>query len=128
MIDTAAPAPDLHLREREAALETRIRTLASLVVAYSGGVDSAYLAWKATRLLGTRALCVTAQSPSYPARHREMALGIARDFGLRHEIIHTDELERPEYRRNAGDRCYYCKHELFARLTSLARAQGFAAV
>lgn len=126
MIDTPAPAPEL--REREAALEARIRTLSSLVVAYSGGVDSAYLAWKATRVLGTSALCVTAQSPSYHERHREMALAIARDFGLRHEIIHTDELERPEYRRNAGDRCYYCKHELFERLTSLARAQGFVAV
>jgi pyridinium-3,5-biscarboxylic acid mononucleotide sulfurtransferase len=126
MIETPATAPDV--REREAALAARLRSLPSIVVAYSGGVDSAYLAWVATRELGSRALCVTAESPSYPDSHRVMALAIARDFGLRHEIIQTDELERPEYRANAGDRCYYCKHELFSRLSALAREQGFAAV
>jgi len=126
MIETPATAPDV--REREAALAARLRSLPSIVVAYSGGVDSAYLAWVATRELGSRALCVTAASPSYPECHRAMALAIARDFGLRHEIIQTDELERPEYRANAGDRCYYCKHELFSRLSALAREQGFAAV
>jgi uncharacterized protein len=125
MIDTSA-APDL--RAREAALEARIRNLSSLIVAYSGGVDSAYLAWKSTRVLGTSALCVTAESASYPEQHRAMALTIARDFGLEHQIIHTDELERPEYRANAGDRCYYCKNELYSKLTSLARERGFAAV
>jgi uncharacterized protein len=119
---------DAQLREREAALEAEVRAMPSLVVAYSGGVDSAYLALVATRILGPRALCVTADSPSYPERHRSMALAIARDFGLRHEVIRTDELDRPEYRANAGDRCYHCKHELYARLTAIAREQGFAAV
>jgi uncharacterized protein len=117
------------LREREAALMERLRQLPTLVVAYSGGVDSAYLAWSATRVLGSdRALCVTADSPSYPERHRAMAVAIARDFGLRHEIIRTDELARPEYRANPTNRCYFCKHELYTALTVLAGARGFDAI
>ena len=116
------------LRARAAVLEARLRALPSLIVAYSGGVDSAYLAWAATRVLGARALCVTADSPSYPERHRQMALTIARDFRLQHEIISTDELESAEYRANAPDRCYHCKHELYTKLTALAEARGFAAV
>jgi uncharacterized protein len=113
---------------REAALQERLGALPSLVVAYSGGVDSAYLAWAATRVLGPRALCVTADSPSYPERHRAMALAIAGRFGLRHEIIRTDELARPAYRANGADRCYHCKHELYTELSGLARDRGFAAV
>ena len=115
-------------RSREAALLGRLRQLPSLIVAYSGGVDSAYLAWAASRVLGERALSVTADSASYPARHREMALSIARQFSLNHEIIHTAELERPEYRANNPDRCYYCKNELFTHLTRLAGERGFSAV
>jgi len=115
-------------RSREAALVERLRRLPSLIVAYSGGVDSAYLAWAASRVLGERALSVTADSASYPARHREMALSIARQFALNHEIIHTAELERPEYRANNPDRCYHCKNELFTHLARLAGERGFAAV
>src|SRR6185436_5730222 len=89
---------------------------------------SAFLAWAATRELGLRALSVTADSASYPERHREMALNIARDFHLQHEIIKTGELERPEYRANEPDRCYYCKHELYTHLSRLAADRGFAAV
>ena len=71
-----------------------------MIVAFSGGVDSAYLAWAATQVLGRdRTLCVTADSPSYPDHHRQLALSIARDFGLRHEIIRTGELERPSTAR-----------------------------
>jgi uncharacterized protein len=100
----------------------------SVVVAFSGGVDSAYLAWAATQALGPAALCITADSPSYPDRHRQLALRIARDFGLHHEIIHTAELERPEYRANPVNRCYYCKHELYTSLSQLAADRGFAAI
>jgi len=109
--------------EKEAALGDALASLGSVVVAYSGGVDSAYLAYIAGRTLGDRAVAVTADSPSYPERHRELAIRIARDFGLRHEIIHTRELERPEYRANPANRCYYCKHELYTHLSRLATAR-----
>jgi len=100
----------------------------SLIVAFSGGADSAYLAWAATDVLGPSVLCVTADSPSYPDRHRQLALAVARDVNLRHEFIHTSELERAEYRANPANRCYYCKHELYGSLTGIARARGFAEV
>jgi uncharacterized protein len=100
----------------------------SVVVAFSGGVDSAYLAWAATTVLGDNALCVTAESASYPAHHRQLALTVAREFNLHHEIIFTGEIERAEYRANPENRCYFCKHELYTRLTQLAHERGFAHV
>src|SRR5467141_3806603 len=106
--------------EKEQALCETLASLESVIVAYSGGVDSAYLAYIASRTLGDRAVAVTADSPSYPERHRELAIRIARDFGLRHEIIHTSELERPEYRANPVNRCYFCKHELYTHLSRIA--------
>ncbi len=109
--------------EKEAALEQTLVALSSVVVAYSGGVDSAYLAYVAHRTLGARALAVTAESASYPERHRQLALRIAREFGLQHEIIRTAELARPEYRANPTDRCYYCKHELYTQLSRIAAAR-----
>src|SRR5882762_8497615 len=106
--------------EKEQALCETLASFESVIVAYSGGVDSAYLAYIAHQTLGDRALAVTADSPSYPERHRSLALQIARDFGLHHEIIHTSELERPEYRANPANRCYYCKHELYTHLSRIA--------
>jgi uncharacterized protein len=127
-VSTAADAGAGELRRREAVLVERLQALPSLVVAYSGGVDSAYLAWKASQVLGDRVLAVTADSPSYPSHHRQMALAIAREFNLRHELVETHELDRAEYRANAGNRCYFCKHELYSTLTALARDRGFAAI
>jgi pyridinium-3,5-biscarboxylic acid mononucleotide sulfurtransferase len=113
---------------KDAALRDLLVSLRRVVVAYSGGVDSAYLALVATRALGDRAVAVTAESPSYPEHNREMALRIARDFGLRHEIIHTSELDNPVYRANPSNRCYYCKHELYTHLSQLAAARGAVVV
>jgi uncharacterized protein len=100
----------------------------SVLIAFSGGVDSAYLAIAAAAALGNRALAVTADSPSYPDTHRRLALTIARDFGFPHEVIHTAELDRPEYRANPANRCYYCKDELYGRLAAIARERGLAVV
>jgi uncharacterized protein len=112
--------------EKERALRETLSSLRSVIVAYSGGVDSAYLAYVAHETLGWRALAVTADSASYPARHRRMAVDIAERFGLHHEIIRTEELERPEYRANPDNRCYFCKRELYTHLARMA--SGRAAV
>jgi uncharacterized protein len=116
------------LAAKEARLTDLISSFDSLLVAFSGGVDSAYLGWMATRVLGPSALCVTADSPSYPDRHRQLALRTAREFNFRHEIIRTAELERQEYRANPVNRCYYCKHELYTALSRMARERGLAVV
>src|SRR6187551_947863 len=94
------------LAEQKAkALSGLLASLGSVVVAYSGGVDSAYLAWAASRVLGERAVAITADSPSYPDRHRRLAIDIAARFGLRHEIIQTHEIDQEEYRANPANRC-----------------------
>jgi pyridinium-3,5-biscarboxylic acid mononucleotide sulfurtransferase len=108
------------MTDKETALKANLASLGSVIVAYSGGVDSAYLAYVASRTLGDRAVAITADSASYPERHRQLAIRIAHDFGLRHEIIHTNELDRPEYRANPSNRCYYCKHELYTHLSRVA--------
>jgi len=113
---------------KEAALLTTLGDLPSVIIAFSGGVDSAYLAHAATRVLGRQALSVTADSASYPERHRAMALRLADEFGFNHEIIRTGELARPEYRANPANRCYYCKHELYSHLTALARERGIPVI
>jgi uncharacterized protein len=106
--------------DKERALRDTLSSLGTVIVAYSGGVDSAYLACIAKDTLGSRAFAVTADSPSYPQHHRQMAVQIAERFGLHHEIIQTQELERPEYRANPANRCYFCKHELYTHLTRIA--------
>jgi pyridinium-3,5-biscarboxylic acid mononucleotide sulfurtransferase len=124
----AAVVEDAQLEAKAAALDDRLAGLGSVLVAYSGGVDSAFLAITAARVLGSRSLCVTADSPSYPDRHRDLATEVARAFNLRHEIIRTDEMARPEYRANPANRCYYCKHELYTHLSAIARARGIGAI
>jgi uncharacterized protein len=110
------------------ALKDALSSLGSVVVAYSGGVDSAYLACVAHDTLGDRAVAITANSASYPERHRDMALQIAAQFGFAHRMIDTRELERPEYRANPANRCYFCKHELYTHLTAAAKDLGAVVV
>ena len=126
--DEASAAPAATLAAKEARLHSRLEEFDSLLIAYSGGVDSAYLAFAASRALGDRMLCVTADSPSYPRRHRDLAERIAREFGLPHEFIETSEMDRAEYRANPANRCYYCKTELYEHLSELATARGFSAI
>ena len=116
------------LEEKSRRLQDILIGYRSVLIAFSGGVDSAYLAIAAAEALGPRALAVTADSPSYPDSHRRLALSIANDFGFAHELIHTDELERPEYRANPANRCYYCKDTLYGRLAAVASARGLAVV
>jgi uncharacterized protein len=113
---------------KEEALFARLAQLPSLLIAVSGGADSAYLAWAADRVLGERALSVTAISPSFSAYDREELEKFVTHARIRHEFVETHEFENPAYRAYAGDRCYYCKDELFHVLDGLARERGFAAV
>lgn len=116
------------LLERERQLHEDLAAGRSLVVAYSGGVDSAYLAYAAHRALGDRMLAVTAISPSYPRSHREMAEQVAGQIGFAYRSIETRELEDPSYTANPSNRCYFCKSELFDLLEELRQREGFDAV
>jgi uncharacterized protein len=129
---TAASRPDYSAEvialEKQERLFTSLGRIDSLLVAFSGGADSAYLAWAAHQVLGLRALAVTAISPSFSVYDREQALAFADGVGLRHECIETHEFENPLYVANNADRCYHCKDELFVQLEALASARGFAAI
>ena len=117
---------ELELKQRR--LTEELGNVRSLVVAYSGGVDSAYLAYAAHQVLGERMLAVTALSASYSARDRREAEACVARFHFPHEFIETDELSSAAYRANNPDRCYFCKDELFAKLDELVRRRGYAAV
>jgi uncharacterized protein len=118
----------LELQRKQAVLDDALRAAGRLLVAFSGGVDSSYLAFEAHRVVGPRALAVTAESASYPASHRAMAQRVVADFGIPHRFVPTRELEREDYRANAPDRCFHCKTELFEVLGALRDELGFDAV
>jgi uncharacterized protein len=114
------------LDAKEERLFEILRDLGRVIVAYSGGTDSAYLAWAAHRVLGDAAIAITADSASIPSSHKRDAEAFARECGFRHEYIDTYEFENPDYVKNDKDRCFHCKDELFVRLESFAQARGYA--
>lgn len=117
---------DLELKQEK--LFDILRAMDRVMVAYSGGTDSAYLAWAAGKVLGERALAITADSASIPESHKRDAEEFTRRFNLRHQYIETQEFENPDYIRNDANRCFHCKDELFTRLAEFGRQFGVAHV
>ena len=120
------PAPSL--AAKRAALDQRLRALERTLIAYSGGVDSAFLAWAAREVLGDNILAVIADSPSLARSQLADATAFAGEQGIPLEIIVTDELDRPEYARNDSSRCFHCKDELFTVMEEFRARRGFDAI
>src|SRR5690242_17821495 len=112
------------MEEKQQHLFSLLRDMGRVIVAYSGGTDSAYLAWAANRALGEQAVAITADSASIPESHKRDAVAFARQFGIRHEMIPTHEFENPDYLKNDANRCFHCKDELFDRLEEVSRERG----
>ena len=121
LVDLSNPA---QLREKEDKLFAILKAMERVIVAFSGGTDSAYLAWAAGQALGENALAITADSASMPESHKRAAEEFVRQFGIRHEYIVTHEFDNPDYVKNSADRCFHCKDELFTRLEEIGRGRG----
>ncbi len=124
---TLGPPPAVkpeQLEDKKNKLHAILRDLGEVIVAYSGGIDSAYLAWEAHQILGERAVAITADSASIPESHKRDAEQFAREQGFRHEYIETFEFDNPDYVKNDKDRCFHCKDELFARLEQVGAERG----
>jgi len=113
------------IEQKEKRLCAILAEMRSCIVAFSGGVDSSYLAVMATQVLATAALAITAESPSYPTHQRNIAMRVVEMYKIRHEIIASGEMEDANYVANPSNRCYFCKHDLYARLQSIAKSRGF---
>src|SRR5215468_7482248 len=113
------------VEQKQQALFAALASLDRVLVAFSGGTDSAYLAWAAHRVLGANAVAVTADSASLPESHKRDLEAFVQQFGIAHEYIETREFENPDYLRNAPDRCFHCKDELFTRLEAMGRARAY---
>lgn len=116
----------LALQKKQERLFEILRELGQVIVAYSGGTDSAYLAWAAAKVLGAKAVAITADSASIPESHKRDAEDFASEAGFRHEYILTYEFDNPKYVANNPDRCFHCKDELFTRLDEVGRERGIA--
>jgi pyridinium-3,5-biscarboxylic acid mononucleotide sulfurtransferase len=116
------------LVSKERALFEGLKGLGRVIVAYSGGTDSAYLAWAAHQVLGENAIAITADSASIPTSHKHDAEAFARECGFRHEYIDTHEFENPDYVKNDKDRCFHCKDELFVRLEAYAARNSYSTI
>ena len=116
------------LERKQAKLFELLSGMGKVLVAYSGGTDSAYLAWAASRVLGDEALAVTADSASIPESHKRDAADFAEQFGIRHRMIATQEFDNPEYTRNDANRCFHCKDELFTRMNEIGDKLGVSTI
>lgn len=116
------------LAAKQEKLVASLRAMRRVIVAYSGGTDSAYLAWAAKQALGEDAIAITADSASIPESHKRDAEAFIRQFGIRHEYVATHEFEDPDYIKNDANRCFHCKDELFRVLGDVASARKFATI
>jgi pyridinium-3,5-biscarboxylic acid mononucleotide sulfurtransferase len=124
----AVQTSETSMNAKESQLQAELRQLGRVLIAYSGGVDSAYLAWAAHRALANDMLAVIADSPSLARTQLNDAIAFANEQGIPVEVIATSELDRPEYARNDGQRCFQCKDELFVVMEQLRAARGFDAI
>jgi pyridinium-3,5-biscarboxylic acid mononucleotide sulfurtransferase len=125
LVSLGAPKIDgAALAQKEAKLFSVLASMRRVIVAYSGGTDSAYLAWAAYRALGGDAVAITADSASIPESHKRDAEAFARECGFRHEYIQTHEFDNPDYVKNDPNRCFHCKDELFTELDVVGRERG----
>ncbi|HTS64828.1 MAG TPA: ATP-dependent sacrificial sulfur transferase LarE [Candidatus Acidoferrales bacterium] len=122
LVDLTTPAA---LADKERNLFAHLASLNRVIVAFSGGTDSAYLAWAAHRVLGANAIAMTADSASLPESHKRDLEDFILRFGIAHEYIETREFENPDYLRNDSSRCFHCKDELFTRLEEVGSNRGF---